>query len=224
MQQTVHCSDLLIVSIAENFKNLCSLLTKTFWKEINHWSEWIWCPADQGSLVCPQVHESWDGTPVAWRQCGYPRQHIPIISAPAAHFQPSHALCSGEAPSWIFVHGWALKGISSTCLPGKYSTEGPVLINCNGRRKGRELLSHHGCWEDALEKATNTVWMLPGRGDCLRILFTVRKTLSLSKTKQISPFSLQGRHVKTGQLAAIKVMDVTGVMYPPPPPASLNYR
>jgi hypothetical protein len=26
-------------------------------------------------------------------------------------------------------------------------------------------------------------------------------------------FSLQGRHVKTGQLAAIKVMDVTGVMY-----------
>ncbi len=24
-------------------------------------------------------------------------------------------------------------------------------------------------------------------------------------------FSLQGRHVKTGQLAAIKVMDVTGV-------------
>uniref|UniRef100_A0A8C9ES56 non-specific serine/threonine protein kinase n=1 Tax=Pavo cristatus TaxID=9049 RepID=A0A8C9ES56_PAVCR len=31
----------------------------------------------------------------------------------------------------------------------------------------------------------------------------------------------KGRHVKTGQLAAIKVMDVTGVTYPPPP-ASLN--
>jgi len=38
-------------------------------------------------------------------------------------------------------------------LPGKYSIKGPLLINCNGRRKGRELLSHHGCCEDALEKA-----------------------------------------------------------------------
>lgn len=30
----------------------------------------------------------------------------------------------------------------------------------------------------------------------------------------LSFFSLQGRHVKTGQLAAIKVMDVTGVRLP----------
>lgn len=192
MQQTVHWNDLLIFSVAENFKILSSLLTKVFRKWINYWSEWIWCPAGQKSLVCPQVHESWDGTRVDWRWCGYPSQHVPIISAPAAHFQPSHALCSGEAPSWFFVHGWALKGVSSTCLPGKYSTEGPVLINYNGRRKGRELLSYRSCCEDALEKATNNVWMLPGQGDCLRILFTARKTLSLSKTKQTSPFYFAG--------------------------------
>lgn len=36
-----------------------------------------------------------------------------------------------------------------------------------------------------------------------------------TKTNKLLSFLLQGRHVKTGQLAAIKVMDVTGVMYPP---------
>lgn len=55
------------------------------------------------------------------------------------------------------------------------------------------------------------------------MLFTARKTSPPSKTNTLLPFLLQGRHVKTGQLAAIKVMDVTGVMYPPPP-ASLNDR
>lgn len=56
-----------------------------------------------------------------------------------------------RGPELAFCAWLSIKGFSSTCLPGKCSTEGPVLINCNGRRKGRELLSHHGYCEDALE-------------------------------------------------------------------------
>lgn len=47
------------------------------------------------------------------------------------------------------------------------------------------------------------------------------KHCQASKINKLFYFLLQGRHVKTGQLAAIKVMDVTGVMYLPPP-ALLN--
>lgn len=69
--------------------------------------------------------------------------------------------------------------------------EGPSLINCNGMRKGRELLSHHGCCEDALEKGKKCTDAAKAR-KLLKDIVPWEENLSTQQNKQTSPFSFAG--------------------------------